>query len=157
MISGRNRLGRLLSPLASHLPMIPRDLDYYLFPLTSRTKFQKQSEMAQNGSADASIEASSSPLPTVVGINYGNSYASIAVVSKARAHFFAVQNRVIAYPGCRRDWRTVLPTRMANVRLPLLSHFTAKKRYGFQCFNGCSNLTNNPQCSTSALEQNINL
>ncbi|KAF9778732.1 actin-like ATPase domain-containing protein [Thelephora terrestris] len=38
--------------------------------------------MAQNGSADASINASSSSLPTVVGINYGNSYASIAVVSK---------------------------------------------------------------------------
>lgn len=48
--------------------------------------------MAQNGSADASLEASPSSLPTVVGINYGNSYASIAVVSKARAHFFTRPN-----------------------------------------------------------------
>lgn len=35
---------------------------------------------AQNGSAEAPIEVSS--LPNVVGINFGNSYASIAVLNK---------------------------------------------------------------------------
>jgi hypothetical protein len=85
LINGRNRLGRLsrigLLTEGDHVTSI-------IFP-TSRSKFQKQSvQMAQNGSADASINASSSSLPTVVGINYGNSYASIAVVSKVRLHFF---------------------------------------------------------------------
>lgn len=91
--------------------------------------------MAQNGSADASIEASSSLLPTVVGINYGNSYASIAVVSKARGHFFTVPNQVTAHSSHRKDWQTVSPTRMANVRLPLLSPFMVKKQYTFYYSN----------------------
>lgn len=85
--------------------------------------------MAQNGSANASIEASSTSLPTVVGINYGNSYASIAVVSKARVHFIAIQNQVFAHSTCRKDCQTVSPTRTANVRSPPLSLFMAKKPY----------------------------
>ena len=63
--------------------------------------------MAQNGSADASIEASSSSLPTVVGINYGNSYASIAVVSKVRVHPLIFPNQVTAHSFHRKDWQTV--------------------------------------------------
>lgn len=40
-----------------------------------------------NGSADAPIEVSA--IPTVVGINFGNSYASIAVLNKVRMFYAA--------------------------------------------------------------------
>ena len=84
MINGENRLWSLAPPCRvwPMIPMGPRD-PRLSFP--SCSKFQKHSvRMAQNGSANASMEASSSSLPAVVGINYGNSYASIAVVSKVR-------------------------------------------------------------------------
>ena len=100
----------------------------------SRSKFQRHSvRMAQNGSANASIEAPLSSSPTVVGINYGNSYASIAVVSKARVHFFAARSQVIAHSSCRKDLQTVLPTRMVNARLPPLSPSMARKPYACLC------------------------
>ena len=92
--------------------------------------------MTQNGSADASIEVPSSSLPMVVGINYGNSYASIAVVSKACVHLFTVANQVTAHSSHRKDWRTVSPTRMVNARLPPPSPFTVKKLYAFYPSNG---------------------
>jgi hypothetical protein len=111
--------------------------------------------MEQNGSANASIEASPISLPTVVGINYGNSYASIAVVSKARVHFFAIRNQVIAHSSYRKDWQTVSPTRMVNARSPPLSPFMAKKPYACYCPREFLDLTNNAGYSISALAQNI--
>ena len=108
----------------------PRDFDYHSFP-PKISESHPVKIMAQNGSADASIEVPSS-LPTVVGINYGNSYASIAVVSKARVPFFTLQqDQVITYPSYRKDWQTASPTKMVNVRFPPLSPFMAKKQYGF--------------------------
>ena len=77
MINGENIFGHRVA--CSRRVHVTRDQS---FPLPAQ-KFQKHSaQMAQNGSANAAAEASSSSLPTVVGINYGNSYASIAVVSK---------------------------------------------------------------------------
>jgi hypothetical protein len=111
--------------------------------------------MAQNGSADVSIEASSSLLPTVVGINYGNSYASIAVVSKARAHLFTIWNQVIAHSSCRKDWQIVLQTRTVNVRLPPLFPSMAKKQYAFYSPYRFRDLTNDAGYSISAQAQNI--
>jgi len=111
--------------------------------------------MEQNGSANASIEVSPISLPTVVGINYGNSYASIAVVSKARVHFFAVRNQVIAHSSYRKDWQIALPTRMVNAKLPPLSLFMAKKPYACYCSREFLDLTNDAGRSISALAQNI--
>lgn len=112
--------------------------------------------MAQNGSADASMEASSSLLPTVVGINYGNSYASIAVVSKARSHIFTIPNQVTAHSSHRKDWQTASPTRTVNVRLPPLFLFTVKRPYMFYSSDEFHDLTDDVELhSTSAREQNI--
>ena len=111
--------------------------------------------MAQNGSADASIEALSTSLPTVVGINYGNSYASIAVVSKARVHFIETQKQVFAHPTCRKGWETVSLTRTANVKSPPLSPFMAKKLYACYHPQEFPPLINDAERSTSALAQNI--
>ena len=111
--------------------------------------------MAQNGSANASVEVSLTSLPTVVGINYGNSYASIAVVSKARVHFFSVRNQVIAHSSCRKDCQTVLPTRMVNAKSPPLSPFMEKKPYACYRPRESLDLTNDGGYSISALAQNI--
>lgn len=113
--------------------------------------------MAQNGSADASIDVYSSSLPTVVGINYGNSYASIAVVSKARVHLFTILSQVNANYSHRKDWQTASPTRTVNARLPPLSPFMVRKRYAFYYSNESCDLTHDVGHSTSVLEQNISL
>lgn len=108
--------------------------------------------MAQNGSADASIEVSPSSLPTVVGINYGNSYASIAVVSKARVHLF-ILNQVIAHSRCRKDWQIASPTRTGNGRSRPLSLSTAKRRYASYYSEELLNF-NDMEYSTLELVQN---
>ena len=69
------------------------------------------SKMSQpNGTADAPIEVSS--IPTVVGINFGNSYASISVLTKVRATSIVLASEVNRRTGRdgglhrQRGWRT---------------------------------------------------
>ena len=57
--------------------------DRVLIFSTSYPYHQKMASQP-NGSAEAPIEVSA--IPTVVGINFGNSYASIAVLTKVRAN-----------------------------------------------------------------------
>lgn len=74
-----------------------------------------------NGSAEAPIEL---VLPSVVGINFGNSYASIAVLSKVsesmdcdrlpstpknthRSHETEPRFMVLIIDLCRKDWPIV--------------------------------------------------
>lgn len=137
LINKGNRLGAFRH-LITFGRKVPRDFDFLSSPPQN---FRRTVWMAQNGSADASIEPSSSILPTVIGINYGNSYASIAVVSKARVYFFAVPNQVTAHSIHRKDWQTASPMRTVNARLPLLSPFMVKKRYAFYCSSELYDLT----------------
>ena len=61
----------------------PRPPPSPLIPIFPRKALLVHTKMAQpNGTAEAPIEVSS--ISTVVGINFGNSYASIAVLTKVR-------------------------------------------------------------------------
>ena len=66
-----------------------------------------------NGSAAAPIEVTSSQ-PTVVGINFGNAYASIAVLNKVRTSVdLAIFTSDLVY---RRDRPSALPMRMVSAK-----------------------------------------
>ena len=54
----------------------------FLFPIVLSYTLAMAASKTPNGTAEAPIEVST--LPPVVGINFGNSYASIAVFTKVR-------------------------------------------------------------------------
>jgi hypothetical protein len=86
------------------------------------------SKSLPNGTADAPIELLSSFAP-VVGINFGNSFASIAVLTKVRFYdFFLSYGRSIERIwGYRRDWLSVLLMKMGNARLLVQLRSRVKK------------------------------
>ena len=84
------------------------------------------SKILPNGTADAPIELVSSFAP-VVGINFGNSFASIAVLTKVCFDFFSYGRFIERIWGYRKDWLSVLLMKMANARLLVQLRSKAKK------------------------------
>ena len=78
---------------------------YHIIPPSPTSKMSQP-----NGTADAPIEVSS--IPTVVGINFGNSYASISVLTKVRATPIMLASEINRRTGRdgglhrQRGWRT---------------------------------------------------
>ena len=66
-----------------------------------------------NGSAEAPVV--SSTLPPVVGINFGNSFASIAVFTKVKDAASGCYDTLILTIH-RKDWQSVLLMKMVNAR-----------------------------------------
>jgi len=57
-----------------------------------------------NGTVEAPIEVSS--IPAVVGINFGNAFASIAVFTKVTCVLYWRPVEWTEYPEIRKDWRS---------------------------------------------------
>jgi hypothetical protein len=99
--------------------------------IPSREKFCSTAIMAAkappNGVASReSAEASS--LPPVIRINFGNSYASVAVFTKVCARPCLFPSRRSPKPD-GTAWRSALLTRMANGRSHPPSHFIGERRH----------------------------
>jgi hypothetical protein len=77
-----------------------------------------------NGSAEAPIQVSSAP--PVVGINFGNSYASIAVITKVPFFTIELVLILIILLISRMDWPSVSQTRTASGRSHAPSRFTER-------------------------------
>lgn len=85
---------------------------------------------AINGSGTQTpVGRSVSSLPTVVGINFGNTYASIAVLNKVHIWWFITSS---AYKSDLFRYRRVKPNALQMkteiVRLLVPYHFLGKKR-----------------------------
>ena len=78
----------------------------------------------QNGSAAAPIDLANQ---TVVGINFGNSYASISVLNKVCNFDVETTNVCADIVVGSKEIRNALPMRMENVRLLVLSVSMARK------------------------------
>ena len=70
-----------------------------------------------NGTAETPTQLLNSFAP-VVGINFGNSFASIAVLTKVKKPSWVFDS--MANLICRKDWRSVSLMRMESVRLHAL-------------------------------------
>ena len=86
---------------------VSSSIDTYTTLIPSSPTFK----MSQpNGTADAPIEVSS--IPTVVGINFGNSYASISVLTKVCVTSIVLASEINRWTGRngglhrQRGWRT---------------------------------------------------
>ena len=88
----------------------------------------------QNGTKDAPIEVSS--IPTVVGINFGNSYASIAVLTKVGYDGREFNSFIeLDCQPYRKAAQIVSQMKMANVRLHVRSLSMVKKLCAIQFFD----------------------
>lgn len=80
-----------------------------------------------NGTAEIPIEVTASFAP-VVGINFGNSFASIAVLTKVPFSLYVRgSGALIQILGNRKVWLNALQMKMVNARSHVLSRSKAKK------------------------------
>ena len=80
-----------------------------------------------NGTAAPEVPIEHSSLPPVVGINFGNSYASIAVFTKVSCSLAPRIYLAEEKKNYRKAWRNALPMKMESVKSLVLFHSMAKK------------------------------
>jgi len=108
-----------------------------------------------NGTAEAPIEVSS--VPSIVGINFGNSYASIAVLTKVRYFLLHPKKSCVdIFFDNRKALLSALLMRMGSVRSLVLLRFTERRWYVLAYFVLITPLTKFHLLSTSGTKQSIN-
>lgn len=93
--------------------------------LQPRSTFLKMSTPAPNGDIPKGVFGSE--IPALVGINFGNSYASISVLNKVRNRQTICASSSKLTSICRKGCRIASRTKMASDKLLQPSLFTAKK------------------------------
>jgi len=95
------------------------------FDLEPHFTFLEMGTPTPNG--DVLKEVSGSEIPAVVGINFGNSYASISVLNKVRNHHTICASSARLTSICRKGCQIASRMKMASDRLLQQSLFTVKK------------------------------
>jgi hypothetical protein len=122
--------------LISHLIIVRRHLPCPTTPCP--TTIPTPQKMALNGQIPNGGPVVDIPsAQTVIGINFGNSFASIAVINNVCRPLSFALTRFLIIKVSRRDSLTVSRTKMANARSPVPSLFAVKKLHVSQslCFS----------------------